>query len=346
MLFARSGGFITNQWGRSMTVRAKFLAGTLAVAIVGFGGAAQANDKIVLGTNWLAQAEHGGYYQAKAEGYYEAAGLDVSIKMGGPQVNTAQLLIAGALDFAMISNSFIPINMVKENIPFIAVASMFQKDPQILMAHKELGLKTLADVKGRPTAISTDAVDTYWKFLKVAFGFTDDQIRPYSFSVAPFLVEKSLIQQGYLTNEPFRAKEAGVDPQVFLLADFGYSSYSELLMCSKKMVTEHPDVVKRFVEASIKGYATFLHGPHDKALALIKKDNPDYTDKAAAEAIEAMNGSGLLESGSAQTLGIGSMTDERWKDFFDTMVKAGVYPQSLDYKSSYTLQFVNQKVGK
>lgn len=324
----------------------KFIAGTLAFAAASFAVGAQANDKIVLGTNWLAQAEHGGYYQAKAEGYYDAAGLDVTIKMGGPQVNTAQLLIAGALDFAMISNSFIPINMVKENIPFVAVASMFQKDPQILMAHKELGLKTLADIKGRPVAISSDAVDTYWKFLKVAFGFTDDQIRPYSFSVAPFLVDKALIQQGYLTNEPFRATEAGVTPDVFLLADYGYASYSELLMCSKKMVMEHSDLVRRFVEASIKGYATFMHGPHDKAVALIKKDNPDYTDKAAAEAVEAMNGSGLLESGSATTLGIGSMTDERWKEFFDSMVKAGVYSPSLDYKSSYTLQFVNQKVGK
>lgn len=324
----------------------KFIAGTLAFAAASFAVGAQANDKIVLGTNWLAQAEHGGYYQAKAEGYYDAAGLDVTIKMGGPQVNTAQLLIAGALDFAMISNSFIPINMVKENIPFVAVASMFQKDPQILMAHKELGLKTLADIKGRPVAISTDAVDTYWKFLKVAFGFTDDQIRPYSFSVAPFLVDKALIQQGYLTNEPFRVKEAGVTPDVFLLADYGYASYSELLMCSKKMVMEHPDLVRRFVDASIKGYATFMHGPHDKAVALIKKDNPDYTDKAAAEAVEAMNGSGLLQSGSAMTLGIGSMTDERWKEFFDSMVKAGVYSPSLDYKSSYTLQFVNQKVGK
>ncbi len=316
-----------------------------AVAIVGGGVHANAAEKIVFGTNWLAQAEHGGYYQAKAEGYYDAAGLDVSIKMGGPQVNTAQLLITGALDFAMISNSFIPVNMVKENIPYVAVAAMFQKDPQVLMAHKELGLTTLADLKGRPVAISTDAMDTYWKFLTVAFGFTNDQIRPYSFSVAPFMVNKQLIQQGYLTNEPFRAREGGVDPQVFLLADYGYTSYSELLMCSKKMVMEHPEIVTRFVEASIKGYATFLHGPHDKALALIKQQNPDYTDKAAGEAVTAMNGSGLLESGDAKTLGIGAMTDARWKSFFDTMVKAGVYSPNLDYKAAYTLQFVNKKVG-
>jgi NitT/TauT family transport system substrate-binding protein len=158
-------------------------------------------------------------------------------------------------------------------------------------------------------------------------------------------VNKMLIQQGYLTNEPFRAKEGGVDPQVFLLADYGYNSYSELLMCSKKMVTEHPDVVTHFVDASIKGYATFLHGAHDKALALIKQQNPDYTDKAASEAVTALNASGLLESGDAKTLGIGAMTDARWKSFFDTMVKAGVYPASLDYKAGYTLQFVNKKVG-
>ena len=255
----------------------------------------------MLGTNWLAQAEHGGYYQAKAEGYYDAAGLDVTIKMGGPQVNTAQLLITGALDFAMISNSFIPVNMVKENIPFIAVASMFQKDPQVLMAHKELGLKDAGRCQG-PSGGDLDRCGRH--LLEIPQGRLWLHRRsdpPYSFSVAPFLVEKSLIQQGYLTNEPFRAKEAGVTPHVFLLAHYGYASYSELLMCSKKMVMEHPDVVKRFVDASIKGYATFLHGPHDKAVALIKKDNPDYTDKAAAEAIEAMNGSGLLESGSAKS---------------------------------------------
>lgn len=327
-------------------MRKSFLALLIAAGILsGLDDAAIASDKIVFGTNWLAQAEHGGYYQAKAEGYYEAAGLDVSIKMGGPQVNTAQLLITGALDFAMISNSFIPINMVKENIPYVAVASMFQKDPQVLMAHPELGLKTLSDIKGRPVAISTDAMDTYWKFLEVRYGFTPDQIRPYSFDVAPFLVNKSLIQQGYLTNEPFRVMENGIKPQVFLLADYGYSSYSELLMCSKKLVQERPDIVQKFVDASIKGYYTFLHGPHANALMLIKQQNPDYTDKAAGDAIKAMGSHGLLESGSAKEMGIGSMTDERWKDFFDTMVKAKVYDPSLNYRAAYTLQFVNKKVG-
>jgi NitT/TauT family transport system substrate-binding protein len=315
------------------------------ILVVGAASANAAETKIVFGTNWLAQAEHGGYYQAKAEGYYDAAGLDVSIKMGGPQVNTAQLLITGALDFAMISNSFIPINMVKQNIPYVSVASMFQKDPQVLMAHPELGLKTLGDIKGRPVAISTDAMDTYWKFLQVKYHFTPDQIRPYAFDVAPFLVNKSLIQQGYLTNEPFRVMENGVKPQVFLLADYGYTSYSELLMCSKKMVQEHPDIVQKFVDASIKGYYTFLHGPHDKAMALIKQQNPDYTDKAASDAIGAMEKYGLLESGDALKLGIGAMTDARWKDFFDTMVEAKVYSPDLDYKSAYTLQFVNKKVG-
>jgi NitT/TauT family transport system substrate-binding protein len=332
----RSREVIVKHW------RSVFAAVTL-IAVAASG--ARADDKIVFGTNWLAQAEHGGYYEAAAEGLYKKAGIDVSIKMGGPQVNTAQLLITGALDFAMISNSFIPINMVKENIPYVAVAAIFQKDPQVLMAHKELGLKTLADIKGRPVAISTDAMDTYWKFLQIADGFTASQIRPYSFSVAPFLVDKSLIQQGYLTNEPFRAREGGVDPQIFLLADYGYTSYSELLMCSKKMVKERPDLVQRFVNASIVGYATFLHGKHDKALALIEKTNPDYTDKAASEAISAINSAGLIESGDAKTLGIGAMTDARWKNFFDTMVKAGVYPANLDYKAAYTLEFVDKKVG-
>ena len=315
----------------------------LAFAISATG--AHANDKISFGTNWLAQVEHGGFYQGVAEGIYAKKGLDVTIHMGGPQVNTAQLLISGALDFAIVSSSFIPLNAIREGAPYVAVAAMFQKDPQVLIAHRSSGFTTLADMKGKPILISTDAWDGYWLFLKVAYGFTDSQGRPYTFSMAPFLHDKTLIQQGYVTSEPFLIKYAGGDPQSFLLADYGYPSYASIVMTSKRMVAEHPDTVQRFVDGSIMGWKSFLHGNHDKALALIKKDNPDYTDRTAADSTEAMKKYGLVESGDALALGIGAMTDARWKLFFDTMVKAKVYAPDFDYKQAYTLQFVDKKMG-
>ncbi len=317
----------------------------LAAAVVASASSAYADEKVTFLTDWLAEAEHGGFYQALAEGLYKAQGLDVTIKQGGPQINTAQLLLSGAVDMAIEANSFIPLNAVKENANYVAVAAFFQKDPQVLMSHPESGFKTLADLKGKPILISNDAWETYWKFLKVKYGFEDKQGRPYTFNLAPWLADKTLTQQGYLTSEPFSARAAGVDPTVFLLADYGYSTYSQVLMVSKKMIAEKPQVVQGFIDASIKGWNDFLNGDHSKGAALIIKDNPDYTLKMNDDSIQALKDSGIVSSGDAKTLGIGAMTDARWKDFFDTMVKAGVYRPDLDYKQAYTLQFVNKKVG-
>lgn len=323
---------------------AKFLRALLiALGVAGLSaGSAGAAETISFGTNWTAQGEHGGYYQALAEGLYEKAGLDVKIRMGGPQINTAQLLVSGALDFAIMSNSFILLNMAKQHIPYVAVAAIFQKDPQILIAHKEMGFKTLADLKGHPIQISTDAVDSYWLFLKVKYGFTDSQIRPYTYNIAPFLVNQSVIQQEYLTNYKYEMKTAKFDPQVFLLADYGYTSYSAIITTSRKMVQERPDLVRRFVDATAKGWYDYLHGDNSKAIDLILKANPDYTKGWAESATQAMRDGGIVESGDTKTLGIGAMTDARWKDFFDTMVTAGLYPRDLDYRSAYTLQFVGK----
>ena len=322
------------------------LSNTMAamVLIALAAGNAHANDKITLGTNWVAQAEHGGYYQAIADGIYSSYGLDVTIKPGGPQVNTAQMLLGGSLDIALFANDFMAVNVVNTNAPYVAVAAIFQKDPQMLMAHKEMGFKTIADLKGHPIQISTDAVATYWQFLKVKYGFSDDQIQRYTYSLAPFLADKSVIQQEYFTNYKYEMKTAGFDPQVFLLADYGYSTYSSLLEISRKMVAEHPDVVQRFVDASIKGWKSFLHGDHSGALKLILTDNPDYSIPWAESAIDQMRDGHIVETDDTAKLGIGAMTDARWQDFFATMVKAGVYKPDTDFKAAYTLQFVNKKV--
>jgi NitT/TauT family transport system substrate-binding protein len=306
---------------------------------------ASAKDKIVFGTNWLAEAEHGGYYQAIADGTYAAYDLDVSIKPGGPQVNTGQLLAAGALDIAIVTNSFVPLNLLKAGGETIVIGTTFQKDPQALMSHPEAGYKTLADLKGHPVLISSQAWDGYWRFLKLRFGFTDDQARKYSFSLVPFLADNTLAQQAYVTSEPFSVRAAGVNPTVFLLADYGYASYGELIMTSKKMVAEKPDVVRRFIEASITGWQHFMNGDNADAIAMIVKDNPDYSAKLATDTIGAMKQYGLVDSGDAKTLGLFAMSDERWKEFFDAMVQASLYPADLDYRAAYTTKFVNKKFG-
>jgi len=304
-----------------------------------------AEDKVSLGTNWKAQAEHGGFYQAVAAGIYKKHGLDVTIRMGGPQVNSPQLLAAGVIDFNIGSSSFGALNYVKNGVPMVSVAALFQKDPQVLMAHPGQGNDTVAAMKGKPILVGAGSRATFWNFLKARYGYTDDQIRPYTFNMAPFLADKTAIQQAYVTSEVYSVEKAGVKPVVLLLADAGYNSYACLIETSWKLVHDKPDLVQRFVDASIEGWYSYLYGDPAPGNALIKRDNPEMTDDLIAYGIAALKKYGIVDSGDAKTLGMGAMTDARWKDFAATMIGIGLYPRDLDLAKAYTLTFVNRKVG-
>jgi NitT/TauT family transport system substrate-binding protein len=300
--------------------------------------------KVTYGTNWFAEAEHGGFYQAVATGIYKDYGLDVTIKMGGPQVNGTQLLMGSAVDFFM-GYAADAIKAVEEDIPKITVAAIFQKDPQVLIAHPEQGVKSLEDLKGKPIFISSAANVTYWPFLQAKYGFTDAQKRPYNFNPGPFLADKNSAQQGYLTSEPLAIeKKGGIKPVVFLLADFGYTPYSTTIECKRDLVEQTPDLVQRFVDASIKGWYSYLNDDPAPANALIKQANPEMTDEQLSYGIAKMKEYGIVTSGDAETKGIGAMTDDRWKSFFDTMASQGIFKKGTDYTKAYTLQFVNKGV--
>lgn len=298
-------------------------------------------DKVTYGTNWYAQAEHGGFYQAVATGIYKEHNLDVTIKMGGPQVNGTQLLMGGAVDFFMGFGGD-AIKAIEEGIPKITVAAIFQKDPQVLMAHPGVGHDSLEKLKGKPILVSAVANTTYWPFLKGKYGFSDEQRRPYNFNPGPFLADKKSAQQGYLTSEPLAIKkQAGFDPVVMLLADSGYTPYSTTIETKKELIEKNPDLVQRFVDASIKGWYSYLDNP-TPGNELIKKDNPEMKDEQLAYGLQKLKEYGIVISGEAEKLGIGSMTDERWKSFFETMTKQGVFKKETDYKQAFTLKFVNK----
>ncbi len=298
-------------------------------------------DKITYGTNWFAQAEHGGFYQAVATGIYKEHGLDVTIKMGGPQVNGTQLLMGNAIDFFMGYGSD-AIRAVEEGIPKITVASMFQKDPQILLVHPDQGVKTIADLKGKPVLVSAAANSTFWPWLKAKYGFTDEQKRPYNFTMGPFLADKTMAQQGYLSSEPLKIeKEGGFKPVVLLMADGGWTPYSTTIETRKEIVDTKPDLVQRFVDASIKGWYSYFENP-TPGNELIKKDNPQMSDDQLAYGVTKMKEYGIVVSGDAEKQGIGSMSDQRWKTFFDDMASAGVYKAGTKYQDAYTLKFVNK----
>ncbi len=302
-------------------------------------------DRVTLATNWKAEAEHGGFYQAVAAGIYARHGLAVTIRMGGPQVNNPQLIAAGAVDFNIGSSSFAALNYVKAKVPVLTVAALFQKDPQVLIAHPGQGHDSLAALQGKPIMIAPAARFTFWQFLKIRFGYRDEQIRPYTFNLAPFLADKSAIQEGYLTSEPYSLEKAGVHPVVHILADHGFDSYSTTIETTWELVRTRPDLVQRFVNASIEGWYSYLYGDPQPANALIRKDNPDMPDDLLAFGRRALLEHGVIDSGDASNLGIGAMTDARWQAFATTMIAAGLYPADLDWRQAYTLRFVNQQVG-
>ncbi len=300
-----------------------------------------ARTTIRFATDWRAQAEQGGFYQALASGEYARRGLDVQIVQGGPGVNVPQLLASGAVEAGMGSNSFIVMNLAQEGVPVKAVAAMFQKDPQVLIAHPDQGIEKIADLKGRPILLSDASVTAFWVWLKSKYGFTDSQVRKYTFNPAPFLADKRVAQQGYVTSEPYTIEKiAGLKPKVFLLADEGYPGYATMVLVSDDMIAKNPAAVRAFVEATAKGWRDYLHGDPKGADALIRKDNPEMTQDILDQAREKLKSYGIVESGDATTGGIGVMTDARWAQFFEVASSQGVYPKTLDYKKAYTLQFV------
>jgi NitT/TauT family transport system substrate-binding protein len=302
-------------------------AGLLATFVALAPARAQTLDKVSFGTNWVAEAEHGGFFQALADGTYKNYGLDVTIEPGGPNNNNRMLLIAGKLDFFMSANTLQSFDAVANNVPLVTVAAMFQKEPLTLLVSKE-------------------GMTSYFQWLKSEYGFSENKVKPYTFNSQPFIVNKQSAMQGYVTSEPFAVeKAAGFKPGVILLADYGFNTYSTLIETRRELIDKKPDLVQRFVDASIIGWYNYLYGDNAAANAMIKKLNPEMTDELLSYSVSKMKEYGIVDSGDTQKNGIGAMTDAHMASFFDKMVKAGVVKPAVDFRRSYTLQFVNKGVG-
>lgn len=292
-------------------------------------------------TDWRAQAEQGGFYQALATGLYEKRGLNVEIIQGGPGVNVPQLLASGAVELGMGSNSFIPMRLVAEGAPVKAVAAFFQKDPQVLIAHPDPSLETIADLAGRPFLLAAASRDAFWPWLKAKYGFTDDQVRAYNFNSAPFLADRRAVQQGYLTSEPYAIqRETGLRPRVFLLADEGYPSYAAMVLAPNNFARDNAAALRAFIAASVEGWRDYIHGDAAPADALIRRDNPDMTQDVLDQARDTLRVNGVIDGGDAALYGLGAMTAERWRDFFDVTAQAGVFPPDLDWRQAFTTQYL------
>ena len=316
-----------------------------ATAAVFAAGASASADKVVFGTNWLAQAEHGGFYQSVADGTYAECGLDVEIRPGGPQVNNLALMLAGKIDFHMGGSMLSTFNSVAEDIPVVTVAGLFQKHPQVILTHPGKA-ETFEDLKNLTLLLGDNLYATIYQWMMAEYGFTKEQRIPYTFNPAPFLADENLGMQGYLSSEPYLVqKEGGFEPTVFLIADAGYTTYATTIETMAQTIADRPDVVQCFVDGSILGWYNYLYGDPSAANDLIKQDNPQMTDDKIAYAIDRMLAVGIVDSGDALEKGIGVITDEKVEGFFNKMANAGVVPADLNFSASYTTQFVGNGLG-
>jgi NitT/TauT family transport system substrate-binding protein len=300
-------------------------------------GPASAADKVTFLTSWLAQAEHGGFYQARATGLYAKEGLDVTINMGGPQVNGMQLLVGGEADI-MMGYDFQVLSGIAKGLPVITVGASFQKDLQGMMTHA--GVKDLDDLKGKTILIAAAGRLSWWPWFKEKFGYTEAQLQAYTFNLQPFFADDNIAQQSYPSSEPFQAMQKGVPAHFFLFADYGYPPYGTTIVTTDKFLTEHPDVVRRFVKASMEGWKSYLEGDPSPGNKLIQADNPKMSDEQIAFGITRMKELHILDGGDAKDMGIGIMTEARWKADYELMVSAGLIPKGIDWHKAYTTRFV------
>jgi NitT/TauT family transport system substrate-binding protein len=319
----------------------------LVVAILPMGANAQtALDKVSFGTNWVPEGEHGGFFQALADGTYKKYGLDVTIVPGGPNDNNRMLLIAGKLDFFMAANTLMSFDAIANNVPVVTVAAIFQKDPQVFVTHPESDITRLEQLKPLTLFVSKEGISSYFQWLKTEYGFNEAKVRPYTFNSQPFIANPQSAMQGYVTSEPFAIEKAAhFKPGVILLADYGFNTYSTLIETRRDLISKKPDLVQRFVDASIIGWYNYLYGDNAPGNALIRKLNPEMTDELLAYSVRKMKEYGIVDSGDTLRDGIGAMSDERVASFFEKMVRAGVVRPDIDFRKAYTLRFVNKGVG-
>jgi NitT/TauT family transport system substrate-binding protein len=330
---------------RALTIGLLALALTPVMAILP-AGAQTTLDKVSFGTNWVPEAEHGGFFQAVADGTYQRYGLDVTIVPGGPNANNRMLLISGKLDFFMAANTLMSFDAVANNVPVVTVAAIFQKDPQVFLTHPESKITKLEQLKPLTLFVSKEGITSYFQWLKSEYGFSEAKVKPYTFNPQAFIATPQSAMQGYVTSEPFAVEKAAkFKPGIILLADYGFNAYSTLIETRRDLTDKKPDLVQRFVDASIIGWYNYIYGDNAPGNALIKKLNPEMTDELLAFSVGKMKEYGIVDSGDTLRDGIGAMSDERATSFFDKMVRAHVVGANIDFRKAYTLRFINKGVG-
>ena len=285
--------------------------------------------------------EVGGFFQAIARGFYLDEGLDVEIISEPPSTRMSRALIANEVEFAIAPDAFIAFNVAAAEAPATAVMASFQKHPLAILTHPREDISHVADMAGHVIGmdLSRYARDAVW--LKARFGFEDAQITDRPFDRNAFLSDESVIQSGSVFSAPYALEKDGqIDPKVHLLADIGYPNYASIVMTQDDLISADPEFVQAFVDASIRGWESFLRQDPSAAMDLMINANPELTRPELDQARAKMRSFEMVEGGDAFDYGVGTMSETRWGRLFAVMASNGAYPRTLPFDEAYTLQFV------
>ena len=297
---------------------------------------ARAATKVRMLTNWFAEAEHGGFYQALATGLYEKAGLDVELRQGNAQLNGMQLLLGGEADIVM-SYDITILSALEKGAPIKAFFTSFQFDLIGLMTRPDV--KSLDELKGRKIYFGANGYSSYWPWLKRRFGYTDDMAAPKGPNLETFFNDPGSAVAGYLTAEPFLAVQRNVPVKFFLFAEQGYPPYANTMVTTAAYLKDNADVVARFTRASIEGWRDYLRDPTAGNL-LIKTLNPRMPPEHIAYSLAKMREVKAVAGGDAATMGIGIMTEARWKKTAEFLVQANLLKADTDWKQAFTTYYI------
>jgi NitT/TauT family transport system substrate-binding protein len=299
------------------------------------GPADQVLIKVTLQADWYPQPEHGGFYTALANGYYEREGLDLTIQPGGPYVVVPQQVAAGSAQFGMASSDQI-LESVAAGQRLVAVAATMQGDPQGIMVRKDSPIHSFADLNGHTVAVKLGS--TWWEYLEKRYSLDKVREIPATFSVANFIADPQYVQQAFATSEPFFAHQAGIETRVLLTRDAGYNPY-RVMFTTRDFLREHPDVVGKFVRASLQGWQDYLNAPA-AAHTAIAKLNPALNSEWMMFSWQALRDGNFVTGPDASRLQLGKMEPQRWTTMYQQLKDLQIISQSFDPANAYTLQFV------
>jgi NitT/TauT family transport system substrate-binding protein len=298
--------------------------------------ASEGTEKVTLLMNWFAQAEQGGYWQAQAAKTGEAEGLDIEVKQGGPQIQTIPQVAAGQADFGVAQADELMLARA-EGVPVVQVFGGMDRYLQCMMYHPSTGISDFSDISGKQVAVAPSG--GFWPWIKGEYDLQDVQEINFTGSLAEFKRNENLVQQCFITSEPYFAEQEHIPHAELMVADAGYNPYSQGLFTSEKMVEEHPETVRKVVAAVQEGWTQFMTDP-SKAKALIEEVNKD-TDPAAFDYAAKE-----LAAGDYLGSPVGGMTEERWNTLHDQLDEAGVLTKSVDPSSVWTDEFVSSDSSK